>query len=125
MFILTDYFDDLQKIANVGFNDFFSVVEDVCRVCRRPLSKEPSSPNTRALQFRRTRSKYISGGTMELSKDNCIRHEFLREEKKRWGQRHKIPSTRNSLKLETFKLPLRSSILVLTIHLPHNGPSLL
>jgi hypothetical protein len=32
MFILMYYFDDLQGVSNVGFNDFFSVMEGVRRI---------------------------------------------------------------------------------------------
>lgn len=83
MLVLMDDLDDLQRVSNVGFDDFLSVVEDVLRVSRRPLCEEPSSPNTRAWHFRRGRSEHFSRGALELNKDNCIKLEFLPKGKRK------------------------------------------
>lgn len=117
-----DDLDDLQRVSNVGLNDFLSVVEDVFRVSRRPLSEEPSSPNTSARHFRRGRSEHFSRGALELNKDNSIKLEFLPKGKRK---RQKIPWEGNILQWKTLKQCLRSgsSVTPPLHHTIHNSPA--
>lgn len=117
-----DDLDDLQRVSNVGLNDFLSVVEDVFRVSRRPLSEEPSSPNTSARHFRRGRSEHFSRGALELNKDNSIKLEFLPKGKRK---RQKIPWEGNILPWKTLKQCSRSGFSVTPPlhHTIHNSPA--
>lgn len=117
-----DDLDDLQRVSNVGLNDFLSVVEDVFRVSRRPLSEEPSSPNTSARHFRRGRSEHFSRGALELNKDNSIKLEFLPKGKRK---RQKIPWEGNILQWKTLKQCSRSgsSVTPPLHHTIHNSPA--
>lgn len=116
MLVLMDDLDDLQRVSNVGLNDFLSVVEDVFRVSRRPLSEEPSSPNTSARHFRRGRSEHFSRGALELNKDNSIKLEFLPKGKRK---RQKIPRGEHS-PVENSQTVLEERLLSHATAPPHN-----
>lgn len=120
MLILMDDLDDLQRISNVGFNDFLSVVEDVLRVSRRPLSEESSSPSTRARHFRRGRSEHFSRGALELNKDNCIKLEFLPKGKRKKAEN---PLRGEHFPVENSQTVLEERLLSHTTPLPHNSPA--
>lgn len=81
MFIFSYYFNDLQGITNVGFNDFFPVVETVLRERWGTSSIESSSSNTGTWQFRRRGSKHLSNGPLGLNKANFKKYECLQKTK--------------------------------------------
>lgn len=82
MFIFLHYFNDLQGIMNVGFNDFFSVMENILRVGWGTSPVQTSSSNMGSWQFRRRGRDHISRGPVDLNKAKFKKNEFLQKKKK-------------------------------------------
>lgn len=53
VFIIMYYFDNLQRITNVGLNDFIHVLEIVLRISGRSGAEETSPSNSSTWQLRR------------------------------------------------------------------------